>query len=512
MNPGPAAIAGEATSPARDVEGAPRLSGAEVWLIALAVCAARVLAIRAFPIYDDAFITYRYARNLAEGAGMFYNPGASWEPILGTTTPGYALILAGLSAVGLPIVATSLAVNVLCDLVSAWFIAALLDRRTVSTLVALTAFAAIPQIARISVGGMEPPVVLAASLGAVLAFQRGKYTLAGVAAAVACTLRPECVLLVLTLAGFAIFRREGLLKFLLPVALIGAVTIGLLTWTYGTPIAHSITAKAAVHAGEQKPGFSRIPDILAQAFGPSNEMRLLIALVGIGALVILRRRAAVLPFVAFTALVVAAYLIAQPKTWGWYFYSQLAAWVICLGMGFEQIARWVGHARLGFRQHRFVGPWVALGVVASIGAVCAFPLLRSDRVTPRVYRRFEEWAKEYRIEERQASILASDIGAVGWYANTLIYDSAGLVWPDALSLPRQVDQIAKYDPDYAVLVVRRSRLKPFLIDSPELAAKYRPIRRFNEVNPTGREKLTPDVSELPDWWEQDYLIFERIRE
>jgi hypothetical protein len=39
---------------------------------------------------DDAYITYRYARNLADGLGMAYNPG---ERILGTTTPFYASIL-----------------------------------------------------------------------------------------------------------------------------------------------------------------------------------------------------------------------------------------------------------------------------------------------------------------------------------------------------------------------------------------------------------------------------------
>jgi hypothetical protein len=40
---------------------------------------------------DDAFITYRYARNLVEGHGFVYNLA---EPVLGTTTPLYTLLLA----------------------------------------------------------------------------------------------------------------------------------------------------------------------------------------------------------------------------------------------------------------------------------------------------------------------------------------------------------------------------------------------------------------------------------
>ena len=35
-------------------------------------------------------------------------------------------------------------------------------------------------------------------------------------------------------------------------------------------------------------------------------------------------------------------------------------------------------------------------------------------------------------------------------------------------------------------------------------------RRFNEFNHSGVEKLEPDIAELPDWWEQDYIIYERI--
>ncbi|MEO6709082.1 MAG: hypothetical protein ABI054_02075, partial [Planctomycetota bacterium] len=117
---------------------------------------------------------------------------------------------------------------------------------------------------------------------------------------------------------------------------------------------------------------------------------------------------------------------------------------------------------------------------------------------------------EAHTSERQPTILASDIGAIGWYTNARILDSMGLVWPEALSTPRQVDQIRKYLPDYAILVVRRNRLEPFRLNDLALAAKYRPIRRFNEYNKSGLDKLEPDIAELPDWWEQDYIIYERI--
>src|SRR5260370_31398240 len=50
--------------------------------------AARVLT-GPHPI-DDAYITFRYARNLADGLGLVYNSG---EWVLGTTAPLWAIIL-----------------------------------------------------------------------------------------------------------------------------------------------------------------------------------------------------------------------------------------------------------------------------------------------------------------------------------------------------------------------------------------------------------------------------------
>jgi hypothetical protein len=45
---------------------------------------------------DDAFITFRYSRNIVEGQGFVYNPGV---PSLGTTTPLFTLLMAAISAI-----------------------------------------------------------------------------------------------------------------------------------------------------------------------------------------------------------------------------------------------------------------------------------------------------------------------------------------------------------------------------------------------------------------------------
>ena len=58
-----------------------------------------------FRPFDDTYITFRYSLNLASGHGFVYNLG---EPVLGTTTPLWALALALFAALGAPVEQTSL--------------------------------------------------------------------------------------------------------------------------------------------------------------------------------------------------------------------------------------------------------------------------------------------------------------------------------------------------------------------------------------------------------------------
>src|SRR3990172_13278728 len=69
------------------------------WAVLVALIVILALAARLIPgprTIDDAYITFRYARNLLAGQGLVFNPG---ERVLGTTTPVYTLLMAGLGLV-----------------------------------------------------------------------------------------------------------------------------------------------------------------------------------------------------------------------------------------------------------------------------------------------------------------------------------------------------------------------------------------------------------------------------
>ncbi len=61
----------------------------------VAACALGFVFWRAW-VCDDAFITFRYSRNIIEGQGFVYNPGSR---VLGTTTPLFTLLMAALGVV-----------------------------------------------------------------------------------------------------------------------------------------------------------------------------------------------------------------------------------------------------------------------------------------------------------------------------------------------------------------------------------------------------------------------------
>ena len=78
------------------------------WILVVALTALNLLYMSRLGPNDDAYITFRVARNLAAGHGPVFNPG---EQVLSVTTPGYMLLLAAASVVSRDFVRLGLALN-----------------------------------------------------------------------------------------------------------------------------------------------------------------------------------------------------------------------------------------------------------------------------------------------------------------------------------------------------------------------------------------------------------------
>ena len=169
------------------------------WLLAGALVALAMLA-RLVPgqrIVDDAYITFRYARNIADGHGFVYNPG---QPVLGTTTPLYTLVLAGLAAVtgsrDFPTLAVL--VNALAGGASVGLLFAL-SRRVIDHWAPAAATAVLwavaPYSVTFAVGGMETDLTIALLLAASYAHVTDRSLAMAILSALALLARPDTAIL-----------------------------------------------------------------------------------------------------------------------------------------------------------------------------------------------------------------------------------------------------------------------------------------------------------------------------
>jgi hypothetical protein len=470
-----------------------RLAPRELAVLLAAVALCRVLTWRACPLYDDAFITYRYARNFAEGHGLVFNAGAPWEPVLGTTTPLYGVLMGACAWLGLDLTWFARVFNVACDVGIAWFVASGLGLSRKSATWALCLFAALPWLARISAGGMESPLFALLALAAARDLAAGKPARAGLWAALDCTVRPEGVLLLAVCALELLRQPRALVRFAVPVALVGTVAVALLVHVYGSPVPQSVQAKAHMQAGT----FERVLPILRYSFAPHVALLACLPLLALGYFTLLRRPGPLRPFVAFSLAITASYLAARPHVWGWYFYVPLTAWVITFACGAEVVFRRVPLVA------RVFSPLRASALV--VAAVALTSGLRPSPVPAHVYAPLQAWARETSAREPGARILASDIGAIGWAWRGVVLDSEGLTWPAALDFGHPNAIVRAYAPEYLLIVAERERVAPVYGD-PEILARYEPIARFA---PSGARELAPPLDTLPPQWEQDYLVYRR---
>ncbi|HSV86291.1 MAG TPA: hypothetical protein VLH85_06930 [Levilinea sp.] len=167
-----------------------------------ALLVAMALAARLIPgprTIDDAFITYRYARNLLAGNGLAFNPG---ERVLGTTTPLHAFLMTGLGALSggaqAPFPTLALVVNALADAGTClllWHIGRRI-RSPAATLGAALVWAIAPFSVTFAIGGLETSVTVFLLTGMMAAHLSKRRSMAALGGVLALLARPDAILLV----------------------------------------------------------------------------------------------------------------------------------------------------------------------------------------------------------------------------------------------------------------------------------------------------------------------------
>ncbi|MBI5788512.1 MAG: hypothetical protein HZA78_06645 [Candidatus Schekmanbacteria bacterium] len=200
---------------------------------------------------DDAYITYRYVKNLLNGNGFVYNPG---ESVLGTTTPLYTMILAVLTfPFGLKyLLWISLLFNITCNLASLYFLRQigkkLLPDNDLLLNSALLLFALNPAITIQTKLGMEPPLYILTALAALYYISRDAIGKAACYSALHLLTRPDGLILAAAVSAYLILTApEKIGKYLLIILTLTLPWLVFAGYKFGSPIPQTLIAKSQAY-------------------------------------------------------------------------------------------------------------------------------------------------------------------------------------------------------------------------------------------------------------------------
>jgi hypothetical protein len=433
-----------------------------VMLVLLAVAARGLFASVTRITFEDAYISLRYAENLARGLGMVYNPG---ERVFGASTPLYVGLLAGLIRLHLPALVIAKLLCVAADGLTLWLWGSWLLRRTGGRWAPVgfgLLFGLSPLMVQVSVSGMETSLALLALSGALLAALEGRMALCGCALGVLLLLRPDGLL-----AGGVILGLETLRARRVPWAAAGIAALIAAPWVvgatlyYGTPIPHSIPAKLAAYNLHRPSWLPNAGDTLAHLAPfrlPAGRIIANLALfpcVVLGAAACLRDpRLRVMPVLAGAWW---AYLVF-PRTllFEWYYPPLvLPAYVLgALGLDALARARWTGRLRWAARLRPApVAPvFLAVGMLVWLGEV-GLRKVQVQEAEVAVRERIGMWLRAHTPPD--ARVAMEPIGYIGYYSGRRILDEVGLVSPEMVPLNREgagwfPEMLRRYRPDYVV--------------------------------------------------------------
>ncbi len=405
-------------------------------------------------VVDDAYITFRYARNLIEGQGLVYNPG---ERVLGTTTPLFSLIMAGFGLVGgentnypwMALLVSAVADTLTCLLLlrlgkSAGFAKA--------GLAAALVWAAHPYAVTFAIGGMETSLFVFLLIASGTAHVEKRRVAAALCASLAMITRPDAAILLVMLVAdrlWGILRRKeawpGMAEW-------GALILPAAAWYgfawvyYGSPLPHSITAKMAAYRLDENASFIRLIQHYIHPFmggrftgavGAAVGLFLFPILTVLGARPFLQKHPSAWPLVIYPWVYLAVFSIPNPLIFRWYLTPPLPMYIFIVLVGLERLIR-----SLPFLLSRPVRQtWTAavlmfaLPLMSVMGEWVLVPDHGNRAPCPEM-----AWTKLEDLYARAADIVlrdsqpgdvlaAGDVGVLGWKTRAPILDLVGLNSP-----------------------------------------------------------------------------------
>ena len=400
------------------------------WPNRVALAWAVLVAVALFALFpetrfDDPFITYRYAANLAHGVGFVYNPG---ERILSTTAPLYALVLTPAAAVGLslPVISNGLScLSLGAGALALWHMGRVAAQRVAGAVAALL-FPLSPFL--VPTLGAETASFIALTLWGLVAAWSGRPILAGLLL-VSATLTRGDAALGLVLAGFVLAMRWGWRSALTFGTICGFVLTPFLLmswWYYGTPLPATLGAK---RSQAQIPGSrSYLQGLLDYLRGMVVQPLFwpTVGLTPLGLVAAVRDNGPLALTVAWGLLHALAYSLIGVTAYFWYYAPAFVGLLAAVALGAELLARWLTR-RAGLRAGRsVVATLIFVVLIGHLGAVRDIFVAPQPRMA--LYHQVGLWLQAHTPVGSQVGTL--EIGVIGFYGERPMVDFAGLIQPE----------------------------------------------------------------------------------
>ncbi len=430
-------------------------------LIAFLCVVVRILVMwKTHSTTEDAFITLRYAENIAHGHGFVYNPG---QHVLGTTTPLYTLILALFELLHVNALVAGKLLNIFAEGATTWLIADMLAKvgRPRAGWIAALLYATASTSVNICIGGMETGLVALFCTLAIWKCLTRYYYGMFVSLAILFLLRIDGLLLAVVLI-VGVFIRDKRLPFK-PIAFALVITLPWIlfaTFYFGSPIPVSMLAKLTVYNRLISGSLPNLSTFRTQFYaGPIQQVTLVLAIVG--AVGMVRQSRVLLSSLAWLMIYYGAMLFSKVPAFGWYFLPPLPIYYVLVGIGIGTIVPEGIRIKLGYRATVLALIVLATPLLYHLKSV-ARDISKAQMLEDTVRRPIGEWLS-HKFARRQRTVLLEPIGYIGYYSGMQIIDMVGLVSPETLrfygpSYPNPLgSMIDKLEPE--VLILRPDEIR-----------------------------------------------------
>ncbi len=439
-------------------------------ILILAVVLRIIWAVYTNFTYEDAFITFQYARRISQGSGFVYNLG---EKICGTTTPFFTLLLTlwmwifgeGSVIIGAKLITLTASVT---SLIFILLSLRSLDYSPLQQVFALSFLVLWPKLWQVDTGGMETSLILFFIASSWYTYLTKKSLWTGILLGLMLWTRIDTIAWAVLISGFELFRNPKELIKIFAATIITIAPWIIFSWTYfGSPIPYTIIAKQIAYSKFNSGPYHQHFYSLIKRFGPVSSITypgkfsglaaiftILVLLLAAFQSYIARKDRSILLLSLFSFSEIVILTFTKATFASRYVIPSLSVILLLAGLFIGHIWEKINNQPL--LKYLFILTAVG-GVVylLSIGVSEASIARQAQKyINQESLMSIGEWLNEN--TEQDATVQLEPLGFAGYYANRRMLEVVGLITPAVVDQKNQgihdpYEYIPILEPDYLVV-------------------------------------------------------------